>query len=173
MANILLLYSTVDGQTRRICEAMLAPFAAHNAQLCSIEQASESQLLWADKILIGASIRYGKFRPNLFQFVNRYKALIDAKPNGFFCVNAVARKPNKNSPATNSYMHKFLRLSLWQPRLIGVFAGRIAYPQYGFWDRNIIRFIMWLTNGPTDVKQTYEFTDWECVRQFANEFLAK
>ncbi|KFZ36164.1 protoporphyrinogen oxidase [Shewanella mangrovi] len=171
MANILLLYSTVDGQTQRICDVIAEQCSQHNTQVCAIDQVSEAQLHWADKVMIGASIRYGKYRPQLLQFVNRYKALLDGKSNGFFCVNAVARKPNKNTPDTNMYMQKFLKLSLWQPKLLGVFAGRIVYQQYGFWDRNIIRFIMWLTKGPTDVNQTYEFTDWDRVRQFANEFV--
>lgn len=173
MTNILLLYSTVDGQTRRICEAMSEVCDDAEVQLFAIEEATEQQLQWADKILVGASIRYGKFRPALFEFIGRYKALLDGKQNGFFCVNAVARKPNKNTPATNSYMQKFLQQSLWQPQQLAVFGGRIAYQQYGFWDRTMIRFIMWITKGPTDIAQVHEFTDWGKVRQFAKAFAEK
>ena len=173
MTNILLLYSTVDGQTRRICETMSENFADANVQLHAIEETTEQALQWADKILIGASIRYGKYRPALFAFIGRYKALLDSKANGFFCVNAVARKPNKNTPETNGYMQKFLQQSLWQPQQLAVFGGRIVYKQYGFWDKTMIRFIMWLTKGPTDTEQVHEFTDWEKVRQFAKEFAEK
>ena len=28
---------------------------------------------------------------------------------------------------------------------------------------------MYLTKGPTDISQTYEFTNWESVRNFAQE----
>lgn len=170
MTNILVLYSTVDGQTRRICEAMIAEFSAAEVQLVAIEQATEQQLQWADKVLVGASIRYGKFRPALFQFIQRFNVLLDAKPNGFFCVNAVARKPNKNTPETNSYMQKFLRQSLWQPKQLAVFGGRIDYQQIGLVDRSMIRFIMWMTKGPTDMTQVHEFTDWQRVREFATSF---
>ena len=34
---------------------------------------------------------------------------------------------------------------------------------------NFIKFIMFLTNGPTDTSQSYEFTDWSKVDEFAKE----
>ena len=66
---------------------------------------------------------------------------------------------------------KFLELSGWQPDKLAVFAGRIDYPSYRFLDRLIIRFIMLITKGPTDTSQTYEFTDWNKVANFAKEVL--
>ncbi|MBT8087173.1 MAG: menaquinone-dependent protoporphyrinogen IX dehydrogenase, partial [Gammaproteobacteria bacterium] len=48
-----------------------------------------------------------------------------------------------------------------------VFAGRIDYPSLGFFDKNMIRFILWMGKGPTDPTGTFEFTDWEKVEEFA------
>jgi menaquinone-dependent protoporphyrinogen oxidase len=92
--------------------------------------------------------------------------VLDGKPNAFFTVNVVARKPGKNRPETNPYMQKFLQQSAWRPRELAVFAGKIDYPKYGFWDRQVIRFIMWMTQGPTDPKAVVEFTNWEDVEAF-------
>ncbi|HEY5896659.1 MAG TPA: flavodoxin domain-containing protein, partial [Burkholderiales bacterium] len=80
----------------------------------------------------------------------------------------VARKPNKNTPETNPYLRKFLRQISWRPRQLAVFAGKLDYPKYGFWDRHIIRFIMLLTSGPTDPSTVVEFTDWKQVERFAH-----
>ncbi|MFQ6372548.1 menaquinone-dependent protoporphyrinogen IX dehydrogenase [Shewanella sp. YIC-542] len=172
MQQTLIIYSTVDGHTRRICETIATELKAAGEQviISDLAKTSEALLKQSQKVLIGASIRYGKFRPALYRFVNRYKTLLDARENAFFCVNVVARKPEKNQPDTNPYMAKFLRLSLWRPKLLGVFAGRIVYAEYGWLDRTMIRFIMWMTKGPTDTSQAYEFTDWERVREFAREF---
>ena len=93
--------------------------------------------------------------------------LFRSRPNAFFTVNVVARKPEKNQPDTNPYMLKFLRLVPWKPRRLGVFAGKIDYPKLGPLDRTIIRFIMWITKGPTDNSGTFEFTDWSQVDAFA------
>jgi menaquinone-dependent protoporphyrinogen oxidase len=95
--------------------------------------------------------------------------MLESRPNGFFSVNLVARKPAKNKPETNPYVQAFLSKSPWQPHLVGVFAGDLNYPRYGAVDRNIIRFIMWLTKGPTDPKTSIEYTDWDEVRRFAEK----
>jgi menaquinone-dependent protoporphyrinogen oxidase len=79
----------------------------------------------------------------------------------------VARKSEKNSPNTNPYMKKFLKTTSWQPNKLGVFAGKVDYPNYKFFDKYIIRMIMWITKGPTDISQSYEFTDWKVVENFA------
>jgi len=49
---------------------------------------------------------------------------------------------------------------------LAVFAGKIDYPRYGFVDKHMIRFIMWMTKGPTDLTATIEFTDWNKVDEF-------
>ncbi|MCG9965981.1 MAG: menaquinone-dependent protoporphyrinogen IX dehydrogenase [Shewanella sp.] len=168
----LIIYSTIDGQTLEICRKIkiLAEQMGEQVSLVTLEQAEVLNLADFDKVLIGASIRYGKHRPELYQFVNRNHAVLDTKINGFFTVNVVARKPLKNSPETNPYMQKFLKLSLWQPQQLAVFAGKIDYPKYGLFDRTMIRFIMWMTKGPTDLKGTFEFTDWGKVEAFGAHF---
>ena len=95
------------------------------------------------------------------------KIVISNKENAFFSVNVVARKPEKNTPNTNPYMKKFLFKTPWKPKSLAVFAGKIDYPKYNFIDKHMIRFIMWMTKGPTDTKNTYEFTDWSKVDSFA------
>ncbi|MDI5833177.1 protoporphyrinogen oxidase [Shewanella xiamenensis] len=168
----LIIYSTIDGQTLEICRKIktLAEQAGEQVSLVTLEQAEALSLVDFDKVLIGASIRYGKHRPELYQFVNRNHAVLSAKINGFFTVNVVARKPLKNTPETNPYMQKFLKLSLWQPQQLAVFAGKIDYPKYGLFDRTMIRFIMWMTKGPTDLKGSFEFTDWGKVEAFGTHF---
>ena len=81
----------------------------------------------------------------------------------------VARKLEKNTPDTNPYIKKFLEISKWKPKKIGVFAGKVDYPNYNFFDKYIIKFIMFITGGPTDTTKSYEFTDWSKVDDFAKE----
>ena len=87
----------------------------------------------------------------------------------FFSVNVVARKSEKNTPETNPYIKKFLKVSKWQPKKLGVFAGKVDYPSYNIFDKYIIKMIMFITGGPTDMSQSYEFTDWSKVEDFAKE----
>ncbi len=173
MKRVLILYSTVDGQTRRIAERLQARLEAQG-QWVTVAELSKGGALLAevDKVIIGASIRYGKFRPELMAFIDAHCAALRQLPGAFFCVNLVARKANKNTPETNPYMVKFARQSPWQPGLLGVFAGKLNYPIYSFWDRQIIRFIMWMTKGPTQPDAVVEYTDWGEVERFADRCAA-
>ena len=168
MAKILILYSTTDGHTRKICERLqqVIEHQAHQVTVVSVQYEPLVDLKAFDKIVIGASIRYGKHSPLIYQFIKRHTQLLDARPNAFFTVNIVARKPEKNRPETNPYMRQFLTKTSWRPRELAVFAGKINYPLYGFLDRCMIRLIMFMTKGPTDPKAVIEFTDWQQVETF-------
>ena len=120
-------------------------------------------------IIIGASIRYGKYRKEVYSFVEDNIQILKMKENAFFSVNVVARKPEKSTPNTNPYLKKFLSNIKWEPKNLGVFAGKIEYPKYKFIDKYAIKFIMWITKGPTDTSKTYEFTNWKAVEDFARD----
>ena len=138
----------------------------HQITLISIDDESNVNLGSFDKIILGASIRYGKHHKKVYEFIKRNEQLLDSKPNAFFSVNVVARKPEKNHPETNPYLRKFLKQISWQPKELAVFAGKIDYKKYRFLDRQIIRLIMWMTRGPTDPDTVVEFTNWKQVETF-------
>ncbi len=169
MANVLILYSTTDGHTKKICHRIQSVVEqhGHEVKLFSIGDESNMDLGTFDKIVVGASIRYGKHNKKVLDFAARNKEILENKPSAFFSVNLTARKPDKNRPDSNPYLRKFLRQVPWRPNEVAVFAGKIDYPKYRFFDRLIIRLIMYITNGPTDPKTVAEFTDWDQVESFA------
>lgn len=168
MSEILIIYSTTDGHTLEICQHLqrLIEQQGHQVTLAPVDGAADMQLESFDKIVIGASIRYGKHHKHVYDFIKSNEQILDSKPNAFFSVNVVARKPEKNQPETNPYLQKFLRQISWQPKQLAVFAGKIDYPRYRFRDRQMIRLIMWITKGPTDPETVVEFTDWKQVETF-------
>ena len=72
-----------------------------------------------------------------------------------------------------SLLIKFLNKTSWKPNISAVFAGKIDYPKYKFLEKMIIRFIMFITKGPTDISKSYEFTNWLKVDEFATELNEK
>ena len=170
MSRSLIIYSSTDGHTKAICGRIIKFFNDKNLiELLALKEALKVDLSKYKKIIIGASIRYGKHSRELYRFINSNKNILDQKDSIFFSVNVVARKTEKNTPETNPYIKKFLKISQWRPKKIGVFAGRVDYPNYGFFDKYIIKFIMFLTNGPTDTSMAYEFTNWQKVQEFGQE----
>ena len=65
-------------------------------------------------------------------------------------------------------MIKFLKQISWKPKNLAVFGGMLDYQKYGVFDREMIRFIMWITKGPTDPKSVIDFTNWDDVDKFAD-----
>ncbi len=170
MSSFLIIYSSTDGHTKIICERITSFLDDGNlVELLSLEDAKKIDISNFETIIIGASIRYGKHSEELYKFINLNKEILDQKKNAFFSVNVVARKPEKNTAKTNPYVNKFLKISKWKPNKIKVFAGKVDYPNYNLFDKYIIKFIMFITKGPTDTSQSYEFTDWSKVDDFSKE----
>jgi len=170
MSRILIAYSTVDGHTLTICGRLKHALEAfgHVVELLEIRGHFNLDLTSFDWIIIGASIRYGRHRPDVYSFIDANRHTLERKPSAFFSVNVVARKPGKDTPESNPYIKAFRRKTTWVPREVAVFAGKIDYPKYNPLARQVIRFIMWLTHGPTDPTACIEFTDWHAVERFAD-----
>jgi menaquinone-dependent protoporphyrinogen oxidase len=166
--KILIIYSTTDGHTTLICERLKKSLeeSRHEVFVVLVDDAENLEFKTFDKIVIGASIRYGKHSPKIVTFIKKHVQLLESIPSAFFSVNVVARKPDKNLPTTNPYLIKFLKQIPWKPKTMAVFAGRIDYPSYGYFDRQMIRLIMWMTKGPTAPDAVVEFTDWNEVDKF-------
>lgn len=126
MAKILIIYSTTDGHTREICRRLqqVIEKQAHMVTLLSIADEPNIDLQPFDKVVLGASIRYGKHSRQVYEFIKRNEQILDSKPNAFFSVNVVARKPEKNQPATNPYLIKFLKQISWRPKELAVFCRK-------------------------------------------------
>ena len=170
MYKRLITYSTTDGQTKLICERIKSLSQFNNqTKLIEINQAKKEDLKDYEIVIIGASIRYGKHNASVSNFVKENIEILKMKKSVFFSVNVVARKEEKSLPETNPYVIKFLKLTKWNPNKKAVFAGKIDYPKYSFLDKHIIRLIMFITKGPTDLSKSYEFTDWSKVDDFTKE----
>ena len=148
----LIIYSSTDGQTKRICETIKDHLSLNDKiKIISLNEVNTVNL------------------KKIENFVIKNKNILESKKTAFFSVNVVARKEEKSTPETNPYVKKFLAKTKWKPNKVAVFAGKVDYPNYNFINRNVIRFIMMITNGPTNTDNSYEFTNWELVKKFALE----
>ena len=174
MKSCLIIFSTTDGHTKKICDQIFNILGdSHKIKILNLSSAFFEDLSNYNLIIVGASIRYGKHKKELYEFIRKNRRTLEKTETCFFSVNAVARKSEKNLPSTNPYMKKFLKQSGWIPDHTEVFAGEIDYKKYKFFDKHIIRFIMWLTGGPTDTSKKYDFTNWDNVQLFADRLINK
>ena len=165
-SKLLILYSTIDGHTKDICEYIYKKLnGKKKVNIISIEESQNYDLSDYEEIVIGASVRYGYHRKNVYKFIKDNIEKLDKLKTVFFSLNLTARKPEKSSPETNPYIKKFLKKVKWEPTLKEVFAGRLDYPSLDPLNKLAILFIMFITNGPKDTSKTYELTDWKKVEK--------
>ena len=163
-SRLLILYSTVDGHAKHICEYTQEKLKnSKEITIASLDDDSVQELNDFDEVLLGASVRYGFHRKNVYEFVREHKDELLKKKTAFFSLNLTARKPEKASPETNPYIVKFLKKVDWEPNLKSVFAGRLDYPSLNCPNRLAILLIMAITNGPKDLSKVHDFTNWSKV----------
>lgn len=168
---MLLFYATHDGQSRRIAERIAARLAALGVVAIPRDLAAGSpdraELAGAGVVVVVAAVRYGRHLPQAEQFLGQWRSAGQGARLVLLSVNLTARKPGKNTPEGNRYLQTAIKRHQLQPVLAAAVAGRLDYQRYGWRDRQIIRFIMKLTGGPTHPSACVEFTDWDAVDALA------
>ena len=164
-------YATRDGQSRRIAERISLRLAesdiAAPPQDLAVTRLAPAGLAAASVVVLVAAVRYGRHLPDADRFLAAYQSLNSPPPLAFASVNLTARKPDKTTATSNPYLRKIIARHRLTPALGAAFAGKLDYRRYGWMDRQVIRFIMLLTRGPTDPDACVEYTSWPAVDEFA------
>ena len=116
---------------------------------------------------IVTAVRYGRHLPEGERFLSVYQTLRAPPPLVFLSVSLAARKPGRGTAEGNPYLRKSIARHRLAPALAVAIAGRLDYPRYGWLDQQMIRFIMTLTRGPTDLRTSVEYTAWDVVDDVA------
>ena len=83
--SCLLIYSSTDGQTKKICDVIKENLPNKNLiQICTVDEAINLDINNYDQIILGASIRYGNYKSNLFKFIKNNIKILDKKKMLFF-----------------------------------------------------------------------------------------
>jgi menaquinone-dependent protoporphyrinogen oxidase len=174
-----LYYATRDGHSRRIAERIASRLgeqgvAAVPRDLAApdLPQPDGTQSEGTGPVVVVMAVRYGKHLPEAERFLARLGHLAVPPPLVLLSVNLTARKPGRDTLERCTYLKKTIRRHALRPVLARAFGGRLDYARYGLRDRLMIRFIMWLTGGPTHSGEAIEYTDWGKVDSTARDIAA-
>lgn len=178
MANIAILYGTTEGQTAKVSEyvAEVARDHGYVAETLDIEKLSNDfSLEGYAAAIVGASIHMGEHENYVRDFVKENRESLERVPSAFFSVSLTAREHTDEARAqTRGYVEKFVEETGWHPDMVGIFGGALLYTQYGFIKRHFMKKISKDMGGAdTDTSRDYEYTDWNDVRHFAEDFLER
>jgi menaquinone-dependent protoporphyrinogen oxidase len=176
MAGILVLYGTSTGQTARIADRLARRIRdqGHLAECLDIRHLPRGfKPDVYEGILLGAPVRMMKFPRPVIRFVKRWRETLAERHAGFFAVClAVADKRPESQQQVREWVGSFLKETGWEPAAQAVFAGALLYTKYGFITRAIMKKIAASEGRSTDTSRDHEYTDWEQVEKFADEYLS-
>jgi len=178
MFDVPVLYASTEGQTRRIAERVAERLRgcglASGAVDVSSPEAATIDWRGVRGAVVGASLHIGRHQASAVSFVTRQRAGLNAVPSAFFSVSMAAASRNRAEvDAARTIAAEFLSATGWHPATMVCFAGRLAYTQYGFVTRQMMRWIAWKEGGATDASHDWEYTDWDAVDRFADTVAAQ
>jgi menaquinone-dependent protoporphyrinogen oxidase len=170
--DVPVFFATTEGQTRRIAERLAGVLREHGLSSRTIDLGSRE----ADRVdwsrvrgaIVGASLHAGKHQSVARTFARSHAAALTRVPSAFFSVSLSANSSNPDErEAARRLADEFPAGCGWQPAIVQPLAGRLAYTQYGFLKRQILKRIARKEGAPTDTSRDYEFTNWEKVDRLA------
>jgi menaquinone-dependent protoporphyrinogen oxidase len=175
MRPIRIFVATRDGQSERIAQQISRRISSRGIdvllQVLSLET-SQDRTLDAALVVVVAVVRYGRHLPEAESLLALFNKNRLPPPLVLISVNLTARKEGRQSARDNPYLRKCIDRHELAPATALAIAGRLDYPKYRWFDRQLIRLIMAMTGGPADGVSTIEYTNWAQVDSVASEIAA-
>ena len=177
ICEVPVLFTTTEGQTALIAIRLATILHEHgfDSQAIEIGEPDAAHLDWTRVrgALVGASIHRQRYQSAARAFVQAHVADLNRVPSAFFSVSLSAASKNRwEVEATEAIAKAFPAARKWTPDRIVSLAGRLAYREYGFCTRMVIRWIARKEGAPTDTSRDYELTNWEAVDQLGHDMAA-
>ena len=172
--NILILYATMEGQTAKVAEWMADVLRNKGHQVttrCGEHLPADFDTGSFEAAILGGSIHMGHFPRYLKNFISQHRDWLDNVPSAFFTVcMGINSQQTKSRQEAAAYGEEFFKETNWHPALTTTFAGAVKYTQYNFVTRFIMKMISRREGGSTDTSRDHEYTDWDLVARFTEQF---
>lgn len=113
----------------------------------------------------------GKHEDYVRDFVRKNRDVLERLPSALFSVSMAAHGDVADA---EGYVQKFEEETGWRPAQVGLFSGALQYTHYGFIKRLVMKKIVTDKGSPdTDTSRDYVYTEWDGVKRFTEDFLAR
>lgn len=171
--NVLIVYGTTEGQTRKIAEwaAANARDRGHQVELYdSAALAFDSNLEAFHAFIIAASVHQEHHQDTITNFVIAHRKLLNMTPSAFISVSLSAVLEDGRTEA-QKYVDRFVSVTGWRPRMTLLLGGALRFTEYDYFQEQIVKFIVMKRGGAASTERDREFTDWDALAGFVNGFL--
>lgn len=171
--KVLIVYGTTEGQTRKIGERVGKHIRDHGhvVELYDSAWVTHLDIDAFDAVVIAASVHQECHQETISDFVMAYRDKLMTKPTAFISVSLSVVLDFAKSEA-QAYVDSFVSTTQWKPQKILLLGGALRGAEYDYFQRQIVRYIVMKGGQAPDMEHDYEFTDWNVLMSFVDEFLA-
>jgi menaquinone-dependent protoporphyrinogen oxidase len=172
-------YATREGQARRVAERVGTVLRARRIEVDLFDvRGFHGTVSWQayNTAFVVASVHLGHHEREMVRFVRQYRDNLQSLSAAFLSLTlsqAGAQDPTKPLRQRDEahadvklMMDIFTKETGWLPARSLPVAGALAYSQYNFLVRLVMKRIARKAGAPTDTSRDYEFTDWPAVDAF-------
>lgn len=177
--NLLLLYATTQGQTRKIMRHIADRLVAqgHTVELVAAQGAAPAADLDParfDAAILAGSIHAGQYQTALLQAAHGLAPALNRIPGLFLTVSLTAAG---DDPAERAELDRlargFLNDSGWRDPQVAQVAGALRFSAYGFFEYWAMRWIARHRGQQVSGKEDVEFTDWPALDALVDSFVTR
>lgn len=169
--NILIVYGTTEGQTRKIAEwtATRIRERRHEAELRdSAALVSDLGTDKYDAFIIAASVHQEYHQETITNFVIAHLKMLEKKPSAFISVSLSAVLKEGDA---HEYVDRFISVTGWRPRMTLLLGGALRFTEYDYFQEQVVKFIVLKRGEAAGTDRDREFTDWNVLASFVDSFL--
>jgi|MudIll2142460700_1097286.scaffolds.fasta_scaffold01616_11 menaquinone-dependent protoporphyrinogen oxidase len=171
MNKVLVIYASHYGQTRAIAMRIAERLRERGAQTDVLDARYAQQLPGPDgydAVVIGSRVEVGRHASSVVEYIREHREDLEHVPTGFFSVSMAAASSTAGSDPSGYLAGLFEKLD-WKPACAAAFAGGLPYRKYKWFTRFVMKRISKAAGHTTDTSRNHDLTDWDAVREFADE----
>jgi menaquinone-dependent protoporphyrinogen oxidase len=180
--NVLVLFASRHGHTRRIAEAIGATLRKRgwDPELHDVATDLPAPLSEYSAAILVSPIHLGRHAKRIVAFARRHRQALDVLPSAFVSVSLTQTTAESATATTEQrrQAHEDLSVALghfieatgWAPRDTLRVAGALAYTRYNWFVRWMMKRIAKAQGGSSDTSRDHVYTDWDALEQFTSEF---
>ena len=173
--QMLILYGTTDGHTRKIAAALAQAVRPSDFDVAVIDVTShiDPNPVDYDAVIVAAPLRAGRHPRDVRRWAKAHANALGRRRTAFVTVClSVLDKRESTRAALATILEAFVKETGWRPAAVKVVPGALLYTRYNWITRWIMKRIVARAHGDTDTSRDYEYTDWSDLRAFAREFVS-
>ena len=168
-----LIFSTTEGQTRKIIQFAFDQLArsGHSVAMIEAKDAEAIDLSTFDAVIMAASVHVGQFQKEMTAFATAQSKVLNAIPTLFLSVSlAAAGDDAKDWEELGHIVDRFAKETGFSPKRVEHVAGAFKFTDYDFFKYWAMRWIESKKDPQGEAGTDREYTDWNALEAILKDW---